>query len=111
MANNTPQDVAATYLDAYADFKGRVEYRDFSQAEVHSFQQEWGDTTCGHGGVGGQAITPAQTHVFNVRSGGWYVYQNGRFSYKVERANDQFFDDLRDWQLVGEVDYDGQYER
>lgn len=111
MPNNDPRDIPSTYLECYADFQKRVEEGKLSQTNIYSFQQEWGDTTCGHGGVGGQAITPSQTYVFDVIGGGYYVYQGGRFSYRIDRPSDEFFNDLRDWNLVGERDYEGQYER
>lgn len=110
MSSTDPRDLPSTYLDCYADFKSRVDHQDLRQTEVFSFQQEWASTACGHGGIGGSAITPAQTYVFNVQGGKWYVYQGGRFSYSVENPNDKFIDDLREWKLVGESDYDGQYE-
>lgn len=109
--SHTPLDIPENYMKVWADFRDRVDYADHRESEVYSFPQTWASTTCGHGGVGGQAVTQAQTFVFNVQNGGWYVYQGGRFSYSVERGNDQFFDDVRDWNLVGESDYEGQYER
>lgn len=111
MPNNDPRDIPSTYLECYADFQKRVEEGKLSQTNIYSFQQEWGDTTCGHGGVGGQAITPSQTYVFDVIGGSYYVYQGGRFSYRIDQPSDEFFNDLRDWNLVGERDYEGQYER
>lgn len=107
----TPLDIPEQYMKAWADFRDRVDHREHSEAEVYSFEQSWASTACGHGGIGGSAITSAQTFVFNVQTGGWYVYQGGRFSYHVDQPNDQFYDDLKDWNLVGEVDYEGQYER
>lgn len=107
----SPLDIPESYMKVWSDFDDRVEdYPEKSQADVYMFPQSWGDTTCGHGGIGGQAITQAQTIVFDTNSSGWYVYQGGAFSYHIEAPNNQFFDDLRGWSLVGEVDYEGQYE-
>lgn len=107
-----PTEIPELYMKAWADFKDRVEYRDRRETEVYSFPQTWGDTTCGHGGIGGQSITTTQTHVFNAGTKGWFVYQGGEFSYHVKDPSDQFYNDLRDWNLVGETDYeDASYER
>ena len=104
--NHTPLDIPEEYMRCWADYKSRVEdHQEMRETQVYSFQQTWGNTTCGHGGVGGQAITPAQTFVFQSDRA-WYVYQGGQFSYRVETPSEKFFDDLRDWNLVGEIDYD-----
>jgi len=108
---SSPLDLPETYLRAFSDFDSRNGgNHEITRADVYSFPQTWGDTSCGHGGIGGQSITQAQTHVFDAGEG-WFVYQNGQHSYTVENPNDQFFNDLRDWNLVGEADYEGQYER
>lgn len=112
MTNNTPQDLPSTYLECYSDFRDRVDPALLNQTKVFSFEQTWASTTCGHGGIGGQAVTSAQTYVFNVQTGKWYVYQGGQFSYAVENPTDQFYDDLRDWNLVGEIEFeDVEYDR
>ncbi len=110
--NHTPLDIPEEYMRCWADYKSRVEdHQEMRETQVYSFQQTWGNTTCGHGGVGGQAITPAQTFVFQSDRA-WYVYQGGQFSYRIETPSEKFFDDLRDWNLVGEIDYEkDQYER
>jgi hypothetical protein len=108
--NHTPLDISEEYMRCWADYKSRVDYPEMRETKVHSFQQTWGDTTCGHGGIGGQAITSAQTFVFESDRA-WYVYQAQNFSYQVDDPNQEFLDDLKNWDLVGEVNYDGQYER
>ena len=108
--NHTPLDIPEDYMKVWADYQNRVDRPEMRETQVHSFQQTWGDTTCGHGGVGGQAITPAQTFVFQSDRS-WHVYQGGQFSYRVENPNETFLEDLRNRNLVGEMDYESQYER
>lgn len=108
--NHTPLDIPEEYMKVWADYQNRVDRPEMRETKVHSFQQSWGGTTCGHGGVGGQAITPAQTFVFQSDQA-WYVYQGGQFSYQVENPNETFLEDLRNRNLVGEIDYESQYER
>lgn len=109
--NHTPLNIPEEYMRAWADFQGRVEHQEMRRAEVYSFPQTWGDTTCGHGGIGGQAVTQAQTIIFRTDMGGWWVYQAGEFSYHVERGNEEFYEHVKNWNLIGETDYNGQYER
>lgn len=57
---------------------------DFS---IYTFEQLWGSTALGFGGMGGQAITPARTYVFvpndNIDQK-CFVYFGGRFAYAVD---------------------------
>ena len=54
--------------------------------EVHMFEQIWGSTTLGFGGIGGQSMTTANTYVFvpvtcNQNA---FVYFGSQFAYEVE---------------------------
>ena len=54
--------------------------------EVHMFEQTWGSTALGFGGMGGQAMTTANTYVFvpvtcNQNA---FVYFGGQFAYEAE---------------------------
>lgn len=81
---------------------------------VYSFPQTWGSTALGFGGVGGQAFTDAQTVVVVYRA---YenpiqavVYFAGRFAYKVENPNNEFWNDLRSMDMK-EVMKSGKYRK
>ena len=50
------EDLPFRFKDPYHT---RVDY-----FELYTFEQSWADTTCGFGGMGGQAITTAKTYVF-----------------------------------------------
>ena len=63
--------------------------------EIYCFEQTWGSTALGFGGIGGQAITTAMTYVFipiccNQKC---LVYFAGRFAYSVP-YNDIFMSDV-----------------
>ena len=63
--------------------------------EVHMFEQTWGSTTLGFGGMGGQALTTENTFVFvpvtcNQNA---FVYFGSQFAYEAE-INSVFIEDL-----------------
>ena len=64
--------------------------------EVHVFEQTWGSTALGFGGIGGQAMTTANTYVFvpvtcNQNA---FVYFGCNFAYEAE-VNSVFKEDLQ----------------
>lgn len=62
---------------------------------VTMFEQSWGSTALGFGGVGGQAITGAYTVIIdNIYTSEYSVYFGGRFAYKVNNPNKTFFEDM-----------------
>ena len=69
--------------------------------EMYTFEQMWGDTTCGFGGMGGQAMTTCRTYVFVPQVDGedCFVYFGGRFAYKVPYSK-IFMDDVNKQQMV-----------
>ena len=76
-------------------------YRDL---DIHLWKQSWSDTSCGFGGIGGQAITRAYTLVFideYLHLGGAVVYHNFRFAGHVQRPNHRFFEDVQRRQIRG----------
>lgn len=105
----------------YADMVNRLDASDLDtpktgvsdQAQVYSWPRMWGSTACGHPGPGGQTSVTAQTIVYHFPTLPFptYVYHGGRFSYKIDNPNEQFFMDLQDHQLISEREYDGEYER
>lgn len=55
------------------------------ECRVHAmFQQTFGSTALGFGGVGGAAMTPTYTVVIEGPGGQYAVYWNGRFAYLVD---------------------------
>lgn len=63
--------------------------------EVHIFEQLWGSTTLGFGGMGGQAMTTENTFVFTpvTCNQNAFVYFGSRFAYEAE-LNSIFIEDL-----------------
>ena len=63
--------------------------------ELYTFEQTWGSTSLGFGGIGGQAITTANTYVFVPVTANQmcFVYFAGRFAYAV-KCSELFLDDL-----------------
>ena len=71
----------------------RVTVDDF---DLHIFEQTWGSTALGFGGIGGQAMTTANTYVFvpvtcNQNA---FVYFGSQFAYEAE-VNSVFKEDLQ----------------
>lgn len=51
---------------------------DLYGADLYAFPQTWGNTSCGHGGMAGQAITTAMTYAI-VHDGVCDVWTGGRW--------------------------------
>lgn len=68
------------------------------------FDQTWGSTALGHGGMGGAAVTTAYTIVLECyHTGEFLVYFGGSYCYKVNRRSkniDQFVEDCKNRCLV-----------
>ena len=58
------------------------------------FNQLWGSTALGFGGLGGAAMTNAYTVVLRGPDGSIAVYWNGGFAYLIEAANRKGIDAL-----------------
>ena len=98
--SNKLTGMAREILDIEADLPYRFDYSDNSKPtlddfELHTFEQTWGSTALGFGGVGGQAITSAITYVFIpiVINQKCFVYFAGRFAYAVDYS-DKFMEDV-----------------
>lgn len=65
------------------------------EVEVVSFPQAWGSTALGFGGIGGAAVTTAQTTVIIGPAGDAAVYFGKRIAYYIEVPNAKFWEDLR----------------
>lgn len=59
------------------------------------FEQTWGSTSLGFGGIGGQAITSAYTTVVRDIYSGWCgVFFDESLAYKIKNPNKKFNEDL-----------------
>lgn len=70
-------------------------YPTLDDFELYTFDQVWGSTALGFGGMGGQAITHARTYVLvpvNC-SQKCFVYFGGRFAYAVNYS-DKVMEDI-----------------
>ena len=82
-----------------------------SDFEVRIFEQTWGDTSCGFGGMAGQAMTTENTYVFvpigvNQKC---FVYFGSRFAYAVDPTQ-EFWDVLKHEQMGADWQ-EGQYAK
>jgi len=76
------------------------------------FPQVWSSTALGFGGIGGQAITTAYTTVVESDiDASCCVYFGGQFAYRIERPNEQFFEDLMKQQMTTVTGAKKRYER
>ena len=67
-----------------------------------AWPQMWGSTACGFGGIGGAAMTRAQTIVAYVPGIDIFaVYHRGEFAYLLENPTLKFYDDMRNRELSG----------
>jgi len=75
----------------------------------YSWPQMWGSTSRGFGGIGGAAMTRAQTLVVIYQ--GFrpaIVYVDGRFAYAIRQPNSAFWDKMRKFRLPGTADAAGR---
>lgn len=71
---------------------------------VAIFPQTWGDTSCGFGGMAGQAMTTAFTVVFFCpKSDSFLVFIAGQFAYSVKTNNEKFKKDLSQMSVKGKT--------
>lgn len=64
-----------------------------------AFPQSWSSTSLGFGGIGGQAITSAQTVVVQGPQFDCCVYFGKRLAYHIPRPSDHFWECLRKWRM------------
>lgn len=76
----------------------RFNINDFS---VYIFEQTWGSTALGFGGMGGQAMTTANTIVLIPINNhqDCFVYFAGRFAYSVPYS-DVFGEDVKNYRMA-----------
>lgn len=108
--SNKLTDLAIEVLLVEKDIPLRIDYskedplyrfniNDFS---VYVFEQTWGSTALGFGGIGGQAMTTANTIVLIPINNhqDCFVYFAGRFAYSVPYS-DVFGNDVINYSVVG----------
>lgn len=74
-----------------------------------AWPQSWSNTSCGFGGMAGQAVTTALTVVF-FRGSTHVVFHNGRLARLVTCPNEEFYAALRSHRLPGAADDDAWIE-
>lgn len=99
MPNKLTQ-IALDILKIESDLPCRFNYNEIpyptlDDFEMFTFEQVWGSTALGFGGIGGQAMTSARTYVFvpvncNQKC---FVYFAGRFAYAVDYSQ-EFMNDV-----------------
>ena len=77
-----------------------------SELEVFGmFKQAWSDTSCGFGGIAGQAFTDAYTViVYSMNENVACVYIAGRHAYTIQQPSPTFFEHVRNRQMHGARD-------
>lgn len=98
--SNKLTKMAREILSIESDLPYRFDYNEsphpvLDDFEIYTFEQTWGSTALGFGGIGGQAMTSATTYVFvpvtcNQKC---FVYFAGRFAYAVNYSK-EFMDDV-----------------
>ena len=106
--------MAREILAIEADLPCRLDYEEehpsIDDFELYTFEQTWGSTALGFGGIGGQALTRARTYVFvpNTCNQKCFVYFGGRFAYTADYCNN-LREDLRCQNMVP-VNRAGRYK-
>jgi hypothetical protein len=78
---------------------------------VEMWQQTWGSTALGFGGIGGAAMTEATVIlVWGHNRNGVSVYFGGRHAYTILRPNDKFREDHAKRRLGDVSGYAKRYE-
>lgn len=87
------------------EIRGRRPRED--ELAVIQFDQTWGSTALGFGGIGGASITTAPTTIVHTISQ-YAVYFAGKHAYTIEDPNRAFFDDVQYRDMVS-VAQKGKY--
>ena len=100
MSNKLTQ-MAREILSIEADLPYRFDYNEnprptLDDFDLYTFEQVWGSTALGFGGIGGSAMTSARTYVFVPVSCNQkcFVYFAGRFAYAANYS-EKFMEDVR----------------
>lgn len=113
--SNKLTEMARELLAIEADLPFRFKYKEkpyptIDDFELYTFEQTWGSTALGFGGVGGQMITSARTYVFIPISCDQkcFVYFAGKFAYEVDYS-EKFMDDVLE-RNIASVTESGKYK-
>lgn len=83
-------------------FKDYIAQTGYEEVEIYSWPQMWSSTACGFGGIGGCAMTIAQTVVIrDIYSEECCVFINDRFAYRVSLHNSSFKDKFLEMRAPG----------
>lgn len=99
--SNKAVHVAKQLLNIQDDIQFRFDFKKdnrrvtIDEFELHLFEQTWGSTALGFGGIGGQAMTTEFTYVFVPVhcNQNCFVYFGDQFAYEAE-YNSIFKEDL-----------------
>jgi len=84
----------------------------YSDIKVTIFEQTWGSTALGFGGIGGQAMTSAYTTViWDYTINIWAVYFGNRMAYIILDPNDLFMENVFKSRNVASVAEYGKYKK
>ena len=98
--------IASELIDVYRDITLRR--KKIEEFDIYDFDQTWGSTALGFGGVGGSMMTTARTYVLvPEKEEIAYVYFGGRFAYKCG-INDRFREDIRNCRMASVME-SGKY--
>ena len=113
--SNKLTEMARELLAIEADLPFRFKYKEkpyptIDDFELYTFEQVWGSTALGFGGIGGQAMTSARTYVFipihcNQKC---FVYFAGRYAYAADYS-EKFMEDVLNNNMAA-VYESGKYE-
>lgn len=82
---------------------------DYDEGDLYMFEQTWGSTALGFGGIGGSAMTSATTYVFiPAKLNQAYVYFGGTLAYVINNPNERFREDLRNRRMASVMEQ-GRY--
>ena len=100
-------DMSAELIRIHQDITRRR--RKLEEFDVYDFDQLWGSTALGFGGVGGSAMTTARTYVLIPKDDKEkaYVYFGGGYAYTCP-INDRFNEDIQKHRMAS-VAESGRY--
>lgn len=102
------EEYRKTQKDVRIPATRRPTTRDFGV--YNFFDQTWGSTALGHGGMGGAAVTTAYTTVlYCYATQEFLVYFGGIYCYTIKGKNDAFLEDCKNRCLVSKREAKTKY--
>jgi len=106
-AAKTAEEKAAA-LHATTPAHRRPTTRDFGV--YNFFDQTWGSTSLGHGGMGGAAVTTAYTVIlYCMSTQEFLVYFGGSYCYTIKGRNEAFLEDCKNRCVAGKREAKTKY--